>query len=83
MIEDFDDFCLCVYVIVDDIWQQIAPMFKRPGPKPGCSDSELIAMVLVGECRGWDVETDMLSYWREHGFPAQCHDLGGGDFECD
>ncbi len=66
MIDDFDDFCLCVYVIVDDIWQQIAPMFKRPGPKPGCSDSELITMVLVGECRGWDVETDMLSYWYEH-----------------
>jgi len=66
MIEDFDDFCLWMYVIVDDIWQQIAPMFKRPGPKPECSDSELITMVLVGECRGWDVETDMLSYWREH-----------------
>ena len=52
MIDDFDDFCLWMYVIVDDIWQQIAPMFKRPGPKPGCRDSELITMVLVGECRG-------------------------------
>lgn len=66
MIEDFDDFCLYVYVIVDDIWHQIAPLFSRPGPKPECSDSELITMVLVGECRGWDVETDMLSYWHEH-----------------
>ena len=66
MIENFDDFCLCVYVIVDDIWQQIAPIFKRPGPQPECSDSELITRVLVGECRGWDVETDMLSYWHEH-----------------
>lgn len=66
MIESFDDFCLCVYVIVDDIWQQIAPLFKRPGPQPQCSDSELLTMALVGECRGWVQETDLLSYWREH-----------------
>jgi hypothetical protein len=56
-----------MYVLVDDFWQQIAPMFKRPGPAPQCSDSELITMVLVGECRGWDLETEMLSGWREHG----------------
>lgn len=66
MIESFDDFCTWMYMIVDDIWQQIAPLFKRPGPKPVCSDSELITMAIVGECRGWDVETEMLSYWREH-----------------
>jgi len=23
-------------------------------------------MALVGECRGWDVETEMLSQWKEH-----------------
>jgi hypothetical protein len=23
-------------------------------------------MALVGECRGWDVETEMLSHWQEH-----------------
>ncbi|MGI8837966.1 MAG: IS982 family transposase [Pyrinomonadaceae bacterium] len=66
IIEDFDDFCLWMYVVVDDLWQEIAPMFKRPGRQPECSDSELLTMVLVGECRGWDVETEMLSYWREH-----------------
>jgi len=66
MIEDFDDFCLWMYVIVDDIWREIAPLFKRPGPPPECSDSELLTMALVGECRGWHMETDMLSYWREH-----------------
>jgi hypothetical protein len=54
-----------MYVIVDDIWQQIAPFFKRPGPAPLCSDSELLTMVLVGECRGWVMETEMLTYWRE------------------
>jgi len=71
MINDFDKFCLWMYVIVDDIWQEIEPLFKRPGPKPECSDSELITMALVGECRGWDVETEMLSHWKEyrHLFP--------------
>jgi hypothetical protein len=66
MIADFDDFCLWVFVIVDDIWKEIAPLFKRPGPTPICSDSELITMALIGECRGWDKETEMLSNWREH-----------------
>lgn len=66
MIDNFDDFCLYVYVIVDDVMQQIAPLLKRRGPAPECSDSELITMVLVSECRGWDLETDMLSYWGEH-----------------
>lgn len=66
LIEEFDDFCLWMYVVVDDIWREIAPMFQRPGRQPECSDSELLTMVLVGECRGWDVETEMLSYWREH-----------------
>jgi hypothetical protein len=66
MIEDFKDFCLWMYVVVDDIWQEISPAFKRPGPAAKCSDSELLTMILVGECRGWSVETEMLSYWSEH-----------------
>jgi hypothetical protein len=66
MINDFDDFCTWVYVMVDDIWLKIAPLFKRPGPAPECSDSELLAMALIGECRGWDMETEMLSHWQEH-----------------
>lgn len=71
MINDFSDFCLWMYVTVDDIWQQIAPLFDRPGPKPRCSDSELISMALIGECRGWNLETEMLSQWQEyrHLFP--------------
>src|SRR5258708_14751756 len=73
MIENFDDFCLWSYVIVDDVWQQIGPLFKRPGPKAECSDSELLTMALVGECRAWDTKTTMLSEWSEHRdlFPIQ------------
>jgi hypothetical protein len=66
MINEFNDFCTWMYVVVDDIWLKIAPFFKRPGPAPECRDSELLAMALIGECRGWDMETEMLSHWQEH-----------------
>ena len=48
MITDFEDFCLSMYVVVDDLWARIGPRDRRPGPAPACSDSELLAMVLVG-----------------------------------
>lgn len=66
MISDFSDFCLWTYVVVDDIWHVIAPYFRRPGPEPLCSDSELLALALIGECRGWNLKTDLLSHWREY-----------------
>ncbi|HEY8745247.1 MAG TPA: IS982 family transposase [Chloroflexota bacterium] len=66
MIENFDDFCLWTYVVVDEVWQRIAPLFRRPGPAPECSDSELLTLALVGECRGWAMETELLSQWWEH-----------------
>jgi hypothetical protein len=66
MIHDFEDFCTYVFVIVDDIIEGIEPVLKRPGPAPECGDSELIAMTLIGECRGWDVETELLGHMREH-----------------
>lgn len=66
MINDFNDFCTWMYVVVDDIGLKITPFFKRPGPAPECPDSELLAMALIGEYRGWDMETEMLSHWQEH-----------------
>jgi IS5 family transposase len=66
MIHDFEDFCLYVYVIVDDIWQEIAPYFSRPGPKPDCSDSEIIAIALISESRGWDKETELYDNWKPY-----------------
>ncbi len=73
MIRNFDDFCLWAYVLVDEVWPQIAPYCRRPGPAPVCSDPELVTMALVGECRGWDEETVLLSHWHEHRdlFPHQ------------
>jgi Transposase DDE domain len=66
MITDFEDFCLYMYCTVDDLWKQVKHLFERPGPQPECSDSELITMVLVGECKGWDVETELLSNWASY-----------------
>ncbi len=65
MIAEFEDFCLWVYVVVDEVWKELEPVFRRPGPEPGCSDSELIAMTVIGECRGWDLETELLANFRE------------------
>lgn len=66
MITDFEDFCLYMYCMVDDIWKQVEHLFKRPGPRPECSDSELMTMALIGECRGWDIETELLSNWASY-----------------
>ena len=66
MITDFDDFCLWVYYIVDEIYQAIEPMLGLRGPRAVCSNSELMAMSIIGECRGWDLETNLLSEMQEH-----------------
>ena len=66
MIANFEDFCLWVYVTIDDFWQQAGRAYRRPGPAPACSDAELLTMVLVGECCGWDVETELVSHWQQH-----------------
>lgn len=73
MITSFEDFCLWTYVLVDDCWRQIAPQDHRPGPAPQCSDAELVTMALIGECKGWDEETVLLSEWAAHRdlFPRQ------------
>jgi hypothetical protein len=69
----FEDFCLWTYCIVDEVWRQIAPQCRRPGPAPVCSDAELVTMALVSECCGWDQETEAVSRWQQHRdlFPHQ------------
>jgi hypothetical protein len=62
----FDDFCLWVYCVVDDLWPRLAPLCRRPGPPPVCSDPELVTMALIGECKGWHEETVLVSEWAQH-----------------
>jgi hypothetical protein len=72
MIADFDDFVTWMFVIIDDLWQPIRHLYRRPGPAPTrCSDSEIITMAIVSECRSWDRETRALSEWGayRHLFP--------------
>jgi hypothetical protein len=73
MIGDFEGFCTAMYVTIDDLWRQLAPLFDRPGPAPACGDSEVLTMAIVGECCGWDAETDLIAGWRayRHLFPRQ------------
>jgi Transposase DDE domain len=73
MIADFDDFVTWMYILIDDIWQQIGHLYQRPGPPPDCSDSELITMAVVAECREWDKETNLIAEWHNyrHLFPIQ------------
>jgi len=66
MIDNFNDFCLYIYITVESIMTQIKPLYNRPGPEPKCSDSELITMALVGECKGWDKETELINNWSSH-----------------
>ena len=72
MIADFDDFCTWMFVLIDDLWHVIGPLYRRPGPPSACSDSELLTMALVGECREWDKETNLLAEWQNyrHLFPV-------------
>lgn len=51
MIDNFDDICLWMYVIVDDLWQQISPLFKRSGPNAECSELLTLARWL-GAAKG-------------------------------
>jgi hypothetical protein len=73
MIADFTDFCTWVYCLVDDFVRPLAPLLGRTGPEPACSDAEVIAMAVIGECRGWHRETELLAHFREHTdlFPRQ------------
>jgi IS5 family transposase len=66
MASGFENFTTWMFVLIDDIWQQIAPYFSHPGPQSECSDSELMTLAIVGECRGWDKETDLIANWQEH-----------------
>ncbi len=66
IVADFADFCLVMYMLIDDLWDQLPAHLKPRGPQSDCSNSELLTMVLVEECMGWDEETEAISQWRQH-----------------
>jgi hypothetical protein len=66
IVADFADFCLVMYMIVDDLYRALPAGVKPRSASGVCSDSELLTMALVGECMGWDQESEAISRWREH-----------------
>jgi hypothetical protein len=66
IVADFTDFCLVVYMLVDDRYRLLPARVKPRSSSDRCSDSELLTMVLVGECLGWDEERVAVSRWQEH-----------------
>ncbi len=75
IVADFADFCLCLYVLIDDLWDDLPAWVKPRGEQSKCSNSEVLTMLLVEECMGWDEETEAISQWRQHRdlFPHQPH----------
>jgi hypothetical protein len=69
MLAHFVDLCTVVFVVVDDLWRDLAPQFAHPGAQSLFSDSEVITVVLVGELLSWDKETQWLSFLR-HNYPT-------------
>ncbi len=66
IVADFADFCLVTYTLVDDLWDDLPAALKPRGERSDCSNSELLTMVLVEECMGWDEETEAISQWQQH-----------------
>ena len=67
MITSFADLCTIVFVLVDDLDQQVvAPHDHRPGPRSAFTDSEVITVTLVAELLGKDIETTFLAWVRKH-----------------
>ncbi len=66
IVADFADFCLVTYTLVDDLWDALPAALKPRGEQSDCSNSELLTMVLVEECMGWDEETEAISQWQQH-----------------
>lgn len=75
IVADFADFCLMTYVLLDDLWDGLPAWVKPRGEQSTCSTSELLTMIVVEECMGWDEETEAVSRWNEHRdlFPHQPH----------
>ncbi len=73
MIPDFAELCLMLFVMIDDHYRALPPDLKPRGEQAECSDSELLTMLVVSECMGWQRETEHVSQWARHRdlFPHQ------------
>lgn len=63
MIDAFEEMCIWVYVTVDDLYREITRGWSRKGPLPACRDSEVLTIILVSECKGWENESEWVQHW--------------------
>lgn len=77
-VEDFKDFIIAVYTIIDDIYKEITPKHiqnRRNKSKSLISDSEIITISIVGELQTVDSENAWYNYCRKNFsdlFPKLC-----------
>jgi Transposase DDE domain len=63
-----EDFITHVYVIVDDYFKKVTSnkVLRRRGEKPSLSDSEVIAMEIIGEYMGFSSDKRIWQYFKQH-----------------
>lgn len=77
-VEDFKDFIIAVYTIIDDIYKEIIPKYiqnRRNKSKSSLSDSEIITISIIGELLTIDSENAWYNYCRRNLndlFPKLC-----------
>lgn len=77
-VENFKDFIITVYTIIDDIYKEITPKHiqnRRNKSKSLMSDSEIITINIVGELQTIDSENAWYNYCRKNFsdlFPKFC-----------
>lgn len=78
VIEDLKDFITVIFVIVDDTYQEVTPAYiknRRNSNRSKMSDSEIIAVSLVGELMSIDSENAWVGYCKKNLkdlFPTFC-----------
>ena len=63
-----EDLIITVFCSVDDLWQEInqGQKIRKRGFAPSLSDSEVIAMEIVGEFQGIETDKGIWSYFKGH-----------------
>lgn len=65
----FDEFIIAIFVLVDDTLKRLfgsTTPWRRRGPQPILSDSEVLTMEIIGEFRGLDTDKGIFEYFRAH-----------------
>ena len=68
-IETFEDFILIIFVMIDDLYQQYAPVSvssRRHVKDAKLSDSEIITISICGELVGIDSENAWFSFVKKN-----------------